>query len=111
MAKKKSASAPKKPTPPAAGASPVDAVTHKHARTNLPTRELACFAAGDEKAPKTMDFRRWIWRKKDWGWGGRETFGRGGWHGRETVPQREAAGRKALRGRRVPEPGLSRAGR
>ena len=66
MAKKKSAAAKK---PPAA---PVDAITHKDARTNIPTRELAGFAADEESAPKAVLYPRdpsldpqLVWKGKD----------------------------------------------
>jgi len=50
----------------------VDAITHKDSRTNIPTRELAGFAAEDEKAPKTILYPRdpsldpqLVWKGKD----------------------------------------------
>ena len=61
----------KKQTRPAAS-SPVDAITHKDARTNIPTRELAGFAAEDEKAPPPVLYPRdpsldpqLVWKGKD----------------------------------------------
>ena len=42
----------KKQTKPATPSTPVDSITHKDSRTNIPTGELAGFAAEDEKAPK-----------------------------------------------------------
>lgn len=51
---------------------PVDAITHKDARTNIPTRELAGFAADDEAAPQTVLYPRdpsldpqLVWKGKD----------------------------------------------
>jgi adenine-specific DNA-methyltransferase len=71
MAKKKPAPAPKKAAKPAA-VMPVDAITHKDSRTNIPTRELAGFAAEDEKAPQTILYPRdpsldpqLVWKGKD----------------------------------------------
>jgi adenine-specific DNA-methyltransferase len=71
MAKKKSDSAPKKAAK-AAASKPVDAITHKDSRTNIPTRELAGFAAEDEKSPKAILYPRdpsldpqLVWKGKD----------------------------------------------
>ena len=71
MAKKKPAPAPTKAAKRAASA-PVDAITHKDSRTNIPTRELAGFAAEDENAPKTILYPRdpsldpqLVWKGKD----------------------------------------------
>ncbi|HVS34515.1 MAG TPA: DNA methyltransferase [Gemmataceae bacterium] len=73
MARKKASgsSTPKK-TPPPPAVSPVDAITHKDARTNIPTRELAGFAADDETAPKSVLYPRdpsldpqLVWKGKD----------------------------------------------
>ena len=52
MAKKRAATKTKAP------AAPVDAIKHKDARTNIPTRELAAFADNDERAPKLPKTRR-----------------------------------------------------
>ncbi len=52
MAKKRAATKTK------ALAAPVDAIKHKDARTNIPTRELAAFADNDERAPKLPKTRR-----------------------------------------------------
>ena len=50
----------------------MDAITHKDSRTNIPTRELAGFAAEDENAPKTILYPRdpsldpqLVWKGKD----------------------------------------------
>ncbi len=51
---------------------PVDAIKHKDARTNIPTRELAAFAGDDERAPQTVLYPRdpsldpqLVWKGKD----------------------------------------------
>src|SRR5438105_3755137 len=73
MARKKSDFAPKKKAASSAKSGPVDAITHKgDSRTNIPTRELAGFAADDEAAPKSVLYPRdpsldpqLVWKGKD----------------------------------------------
>src|SRR5260370_39495922 len=71
MAKKKSDAAPKKAKK--AAAVPVDSIKHKaEKRSNIPTRELAGFAAEDEAAPRAVLYPRdpsldpqLVWKGKD----------------------------------------------
>jgi adenine-specific DNA-methyltransferase len=73
MARKKSDSAPKKKAKAPADAGPVDAIKHKaDKRSNIPTRELAGFAAGEEMTPKKLLYPRdpsldpqLVWKGKD----------------------------------------------
>jgi adenine-specific DNA-methyltransferase len=62
----------KRKTKPATAAVPIDAIKHKDARTNIPTRELAAFAGDDERTPKTVCYPRdpsldpqLVWKGKD----------------------------------------------
>jgi adenine-specific DNA-methyltransferase len=73
MATKKSVVVPKKKTTAAADPMLVGAITHKgNKRLNIPTRELAGFAAEDEAAPKSALYPRdpsldpqLVWKGKD----------------------------------------------
>jgi adenine-specific DNA-methyltransferase len=73
MARKKSDSAPKKKAKPSANPTPVEAIKHKtDKRSNIPTRELAGFAANDEAAAKSVLYPRdssldpqLVWKGKD----------------------------------------------
>jgi adenine-specific DNA-methyltransferase len=73
MARKNSDSAQKKKAASSAGAVPVDSIKHKgQSRSNIPTRELASFAAEDEGAPKSVLYPRdpsldpqLVWKGKD----------------------------------------------
>src|SRR5438552_3737438 len=73
MGKKKSAATGKKKSRrPAAAPTPVEAVTHRDARSNIPTRELAGFASDEAMAPTTVLYPRdpsldpqLVWKGKD----------------------------------------------
>jgi adenine-specific DNA-methyltransferase len=73
MAKKKSDGAPKKRAKAGGASVPIDSIKHtSDKRPNIPTRELAGFAAEDEAAPKTILYPRdpsldpqLVWKDKD----------------------------------------------
>jgi adenine-specific DNA-methyltransferase len=73
MARKKPASAPQKTRPASSDHVPLDAIKHRaEKRPNIPTRELAGFAADEEAAPRCVLYPRdpsldpqLVWKGKD----------------------------------------------